>query len=267
MRLNARHAAPREDALGWDDEGGVIAATDGVTRDWEAIRQGLRPYPDPSPATDAADAAAAALVEALSGGAAFPNAFAIANAAVAEVNARWDIPRRCDYLEHDFAGAVAAAVRLEGRSLQVGWIGDCGVAVIRDGALLYLTRDQLDEVNAHLRANPAPFGDDRRVAIRRDLRNRPSHLHKGRPVTYGVLTGEPEALHYVEIATLDLLPGDVVCVHTDGFRPHFARAEFLAALAAGADAWKSAIPSADERLNAESGEYGRERSLAALQLV
>src|SRR5690606_23673347 len=103
--------------------------------------------------------------------------------------------------------------------LAVGWIGDCGVAVIRKGSLVFQTRDQLEGLLAYLRERPAPYDDARRVYIRRELRNRPDFRPDGREVTYGVLTGEPSALPYIQTGSFLLRPGDVVAVYTDGFAP------------------------------------------------
>jgi hypothetical protein len=170
----------------------------------------------------------------------------------------WD---NCDYLERDYAGAVAASAEIDGDLLHITWIGDCGVAVIRNGRLVYLTRDQLDNVTAFLAANPAPFNDERRVYIRRELRNRPDDLVDGKAVTYGVITGEPEAILYFESDAFELEPGDVVATHTDGFRPYFALPEFLALCSRDPNEWEQRLPAFTLDLASRDAAFGRERSI------
>lgn len=264
FRHNNRLTLPREDAMAFDVGRRAFVAADGVTRDWDGDPDNAHPYPDPSPATDAADAAAAAALQTLlsrgPGEATAHAALEAANAAVGAVNARLGLSERCDWLEFDLAGAVAAVSVVEGDTLFVGWIGDCGVAVIRDARLAYLTRDQLDHVQAHLAANPAPYNDARRVMIRSTLRNRPSHTAGGAPITYGVLTGEPDALAYIETAAVPLRNGDVVATHTDGFRPYFARPDFLAELQ-NAALWEARLPTTLQQLADSDHDLGRERSI------
>jgi serine/threonine protein phosphatase PrpC len=148
-----------------------------------------------------------------------------------------------------------------GNRLLAGWIGDCGVAVVRDGALAWITRDQLDDVMAYLRMNPGIYDDARRVWTRRELRNRPDTREGGKPVTYGVLTGEPDATSYIETASVELQPGDVIATHTDGFRPYFDDPEFLALLSGDSSLWEEALPALSEKRAADADELGKERSI------
>jgi serine/threonine protein phosphatase PrpC len=262
---NSRYTAPREDALTADTERKVFAAADGVTRDWDAIQSGAAAYPNPSPATDAADAASAAILDTLTEAAptegSMRRALEAANAAVHAVNVRWNLFERCDYLENDLGGAVASAAWVSGNRLLTGWIGDCGVAVVRNGTLSWITRDQLDDVTAHLKEHPGQYDDARRVWTRRELRNKPGLLEDGRPVTYGVLTGEPEAAAYIETSALELRAGDVVATHTDGFRPYFANDDFLSLLSGDPERWQEGIPALSEALAGHSDAFGKERSV------
>lgn len=262
---NTRYTAPREDALAANTERKIFVAADGVTRDWDALQRGEAEYPTPSPATDAADAVAAAVLDALEAAdpseAALCRALEAANAAARAVNERWDLWENPDYLERDPAGAVAAVGWMHGGRLLAAWIGDCGVAVVRDGALAWLTRDQLDDVLAHLRRHPAVYDDARRVYCRRDLRNKPDAMEAGSPISYGVLTGEPEAASYIASAAVSLRPGDVVAVHTDGFRPYFEDPDFLALLSGDPAAWQDGLPALSRTLSDRDGAFGKERSL------
>lgn len=262
---NLRYSAPREDALAANTERRIFIAADGVTRDWDALQRGEAPYPNPSPATDAADAVAAAALDALEmtapSEAALRYALEAANAAARAVNERWKLVENPDYLERDPAGAVAAVGWAAGNRLLCAWIGDCGIAVVRNGALAWLSRDQLDNVLAHLARHPAVYDDARRVYCRRDLRNRPEAGENGQPISYGVLTGEPEADAYIETATRDLLPGEVVAVHTDGFRPYFEEPEFLAMLSGDPARWQNDLPALSEALAERDHAFGKERSV------
>jgi serine/threonine protein phosphatase PrpC len=262
---NTRYTAPREDALAANTERKIFAAADGVTRDWDALQRGEAAYPTPSPATDAADASAAAILDALETAepseAHLCRALEAANAAVRAVNERWDLWENPDYLQRDLAGAVAAVAWVHGNRLLAGWIGDCGVAVVRNGRLAWITRDQLDDVIAYLRRHPAVYDDARRVFTRRDLRNRPDAQEEGRPISYGVLTGEPPAESYIETAALDVQPGDVIAAHTDGFRPYFEEPDFLALLSGDPAGWQDGLPALSETLAERDDAFGKERSV------
>ena len=49
---------------------------------------------------------------------------------------------------------------------------------------------------------------------------------RGKLLGYGVVTGEPEALRYVESGSFRLAVSDTVVLYTDGFTPYFSLASF-----------------------------------------
>ena len=59
------------------------------------------------------------------------------------------------------------------------------------------------------------------------MRNKPDTRH----LTYGVLTGEPEALHYLETGSVRLLPGDTAILFSDGILPFVFESSFREAAA------------------------------------
>jgi len=49
---------------------------------------------------------------------------------------------------------------------------------------------------------------------------------QGKPLGYGVITGEPEALSYVKSGRYKFSADDTVALYTDGFKPYFTLATF-----------------------------------------
>ncbi len=128
-------------------------------------------------------------------------------------------PETNDYLKNWYAGCVASAFlhdKIE-RTMYYNYIADCGVAIFRKLDFFWMTEDQ----------GPRKFEKERqevlkqfglkwempkcRRLIRRDYINHPSQKY-----SYGVLNGQPEAMHYVSSGKLDTEPGDILLAYTDG---------------------------------------------------
>jgi hypothetical protein len=219
---NTRSDKPQEDCYAYHDTKRVFVVTDGVTRTPD---KGV--YPNPSPASEASGIAAKAIYEHLIQHHPFENtvqdAFSHANRRIQELNEKLGFWKNTDYYYRDYAGAVAAALVLTEKLAFVGFMADCGVGHLpRQGSDPWFTPDQVQPVRRYFPpepkdANPARLAEKQRlrqIKIRSRFRNCP----RDRSQTYGVLTGEREAMAYVETFRRPYEPGDVWLVFSDGIR-------------------------------------------------
>ncbi|MEM4270820.1 MAG: hypothetical protein QXO70_01850 [Candidatus Pacearchaeota archaeon] len=226
---------PEEDSYGFSRKHQLVAIADGVTRDPKnmpilpdskkdipGMARFFLNYPRPSPAKRAADAFVKTYLQAMTS---FKEKDAQAiYEAFKEVNNQIRILNLCynifpDYLENDYWACVAAGTTLREQDKQKilswGFISDCGVAVFdENGNIVFKTKNEgpnekidkeRDKVYGSFRF---PEG---RKATRRIYRNNPQN-----PLAYGALTGEEEAMHYVRTGELELKPGNILVVYTDG---------------------------------------------------
>lgn len=224
--------AVNEDVLFMSEKRRVFVVADGITR-----RGFSGAYPNPSPAAAAATVAAIAIGRTLAGQFAkvaligVRNAFERGNTAVQTINQRLGLWDDHNWWDRDLAGTVAACLVVQPSRFLYGFIGDCGVAHFSAvGDLLWHTPDQVTPVTKY---SPAieEIGQKRRfITIRRDYRNRPQATHP----TFGVLSGEKEALAYVQVGKRTYQAGEVLAVYSDGAAPFVINdAAFGQLLAAG----------------------------------
>ncbi|RMD66207.1 hypothetical protein D6817_04575 [Candidatus Pacearchaeota archaeon] len=233
---------PTEDSFSIDSEG-IFAVADGVTRDPYEFLPNTRTlkgkikfalsYPRPSPAKIASEIFTQTFPEVLRDyepanrdEKAIRDAFKEANRRIGEWNAQ-HIPNP-DYLLRDFAGCVAAGTHLYQGSVYLGFIADCGVAIFDNkGNVKFRTENQgPDKFGKHVWQDPRlqEIGwenPEARRIVRRDYRNNPSEEH-----SFGVLTGEENAMHYVRTARQYIHPGEFMIVYTDGLEPIIFSGEF-----------------------------------------
>lgn len=140
-----------------------------------------------------------------------------ANAAIRSLNMELGLWETCDFGVLDYAAATFAGVILRERDFLYATICDAGVARLANtGQYWWRTEDQ------HARAEPSfpkVYATTDIIAWtkdqRRRFRNRPGASH----LTYGVFTGEDEALEYLETGVQPMDAGDTLLVFTDGLRP------------------------------------------------
>ncbi|HLC31865.1 MAG TPA: hypothetical protein VJK51_04300 [Candidatus Nanoarchaeia archaeon] len=226
---------PLEDSLAFDDGKGIAVVADGVTRDpsvylpqtrtglfWQCLLQ----YPRPSPAARAAELCTQESLQFIQND--WKNnaqdcldALCSANKRIQMYNESKSIhPETVDYLINDFAGCTAAVSVRDSLKQKVyyGYICDSGVAVVDTrGNLVFKSKDEgpathdpfiwNDEMRALSWNHP-----DVRSFVRAWYRNMPHEPH-----SFGVLTGEENALPYIRTGTIsDLYPEYCILTYTDG---------------------------------------------------
>ena len=195
----------------------VAVVADGVTR----LQDKHGKYPYHSPATKAANVAALTIAKWLVssnffGEVVIRQAFSNGNVAVKRLNEELGFWDKCDYLTKDFAGTVAACVVESNGQIHCANIGDCGVAHFSSKRkLLWHSDDDVAKARPFFPKIEEVGLDERYIRVRRDFRNKPAAKH----LTFGVLTGEPEALFYVKVESRSYILGDVVAVYSDGLAP------------------------------------------------
>lgn len=217
---------PPEDASLVDEGHGIALVADGVTR---SVDPG-QAYPDPSPAWRAGRQILETMADKLRTHAATPRdlmlACQAANLAVRKLNQELGVWDHTDYWTRDLAGAVFAGLVLAPPRFLWGYIADSGVARLSArGRITWSTPDDLVDVVPSFpfdRSDPTA----RIVTIRREFRNRPEAPHP----TYGVFTGEENALRYLRTGAEEVAPDDVLVVFTDGGRPLVEDPDFRALL-------------------------------------
>jgi serine/threonine protein phosphatase PrpC len=194
---------PNEDRAVLDAFRQTIVVADGITR----TRRSDGVYPTPSPSARAAEvfcesiiAQASVLPELTKDQ--FVTIIENANAAIAELNR--DLFPEYDFSERDRAGVAAVVGVMDGETMWLASIADCWCV----GAKGDETSRLAWEKTSHSRPTYVQLGE---VKAREQLRNKP-----GNPLSYGAFTGEPEALHFVEYAKVDLRDFDRLVFATDG---------------------------------------------------
>ena len=181
----------------------TIVVADGITRSKQADGS----YPTPSPSARAAEVFCASVIAQASvtpelTREQFKTIIENANAAIAELNR--ELFPEYDFAERDRAGVAAVVGVIDGESMWLASIADCWCV----GAKGDETTRLAWEKTSHSRATYVRLGE---VNAREQLRNKP-----GNPLSYGAFTGEPEALHFVEYAKIDLRDYDRLVFATDG---------------------------------------------------
>ncbi|MBS3088620.1 hypothetical protein J4402_02455 [Candidatus Pacearchaeota archaeon] len=223
---------PHEDSFHVNSAETVFAVADGVTRDCkngEPLQKNLRSalnalryYPKPSPAAIAADIFAVNFVEEMCRNNVMNNAtmresIRFGNKEIKSWQEKY-IPKP-DYLVNDFPGCTAACIAKPfPQIVSWGYICDSGAALFdwkgnlknrtqNDGPS---TKDKYIWASEKLKGLTWKDAEARRI-IRSEFRNNPSEEY-----SFGVLTGEENAMCYVRTGMWEKKPRDVAVIYTDG---------------------------------------------------
>lgn len=229
-----RFGHPMEDYALVSNSRRAFAVADGVTRD-------LYPdggYPGESGAAEAAKIFCQNVVAHLEqysscdGDGSLRRAFDEANWRILELNERYGMPQRVDFLGNDYFGAVGAAATLCEEdfqsTLRYGFVGDCRVMAIgAEGEKRLETPDEVDSVHRYMETVHFPSKQEASRFVRSFLRNSAEKVvANGRVVSYGVFTGEREVRHYYRFGKIPIREDDVILLFSDGLAPIYSTPAF-----------------------------------------
>lgn len=189
-RRDCTNPKPNEDRVFIDTDRLCVVVADGITR----TKNQDDSYPDPSPSATAAqvfcDTVQALIRQAPSirSTDTLRSIMASANVAIANFNQR-AFPR-FDFAERDRAGLAAVVGIFDEDTLWLASIADCWCLGFKEDTAHRFAWEK----TSHSRPEYNRLGE---IPAREALRNRP-----GNPFAYGALTGEAEALQFVEYARI-----------------------------------------------------------------
>lgn len=214
----------------------IFAVFDGVTRLFQ------EPYPNPSPAFEASQIAAKTIASVIQEGVLSNQnnldllraAFRQANLKIKQYNNSLGVtPSTVNHLERQYAATVGSFGFIAGRTLYFGQINDSGAMIF----------DSFGNREIDLSANQTFFvkylthletkGDFRagskeeHVFVRSKIVNNTQASFDGRPIRFGVMTGQKEAENFLRVGSLDIEKGQIAIFYTDGFLPFVFDEEFI----------------------------------------
>lgn len=274
------HLMPSEDSLFFDEK--IFCVADGITRDPifpkdftnRKIENILKQYPNPSGARLSADMFCEMFVKSLKNKNTsiekVRNAFIVANKAIAKLNRKYI--KKIDYLVNDFFGCVASGGVIENNKLYWGGICDCGIIIYnKNGRIKFQTPNWMKPFEyyeiKHLRKKNFDWLKfDYRKLIRSEYRNNAKKIINNKCISYGALTGEKSAEHFMNFGEIKLSKGDLIVFYTDGFEATVQHKNFFSII------YQNSISLMDQKFipfsltleKKDHDKYGKERTLIAI---
>lgn len=222
----------------------IFCVADGVTRDsikGEAIpypknkkevQEWIKAYPNPSGAYEAAKICVEYFVKHLQQ---YPiekrneevllQIVEEANQEIGKINRG----RKIDYLANDLFGCVAVGGCIANDVMYCFSIGDCHIATFDENfekrfeTLNNHTQFEIYLEEIYCKKHPYDWNNAKdRVMVRKEYRNKPNKKYEGKEISFGVLTGEKEAEHYIDVYQVNLEEVKYICAYSDGCEPFFA---------------------------------------------
>lgn len=226
----------------------IFCVADGVTRDSiygqvipypknrEEVEFWVKVYPNPSGAYVAAKICADSFVKYVSECKTEMSENIIMEIAKRTNQEIWEInkDRQIDYVKDDLFCCVAVGGKIVDNTLYCFSIGDCHITLLDEDCNIKFTtinnhrnfEDYLN--NIYCKENEFDWSKpEYRVMVRRDYRNKPEVKYKEQEVSFGVLSGEKEAEHYIDTYKVDLTDVKYICAYSDGCEPFFENKEKL----------------------------------------
>ena len=217
-------------------ESNAFCIADGVTRDSikgeavpypeneKEVKEWIKTYPNPSGSYLSAKICAETFLENI-------NKNIEMLEIVKNINKEiWKIKkdRKIDYLKEDLYGCVAVGGIIEKNTLKAFSIGDCHIKIFDEefNELFQTTNNHLNFENylnnIYVKQNEYNWNNSKdRAMVRRDFRNKPEKLYNGKEISFGVLTGEKEAEHYIDTYNINLENAKYIVAYSDGCEPFF----------------------------------------------
>lgn len=226
-------------------EDNIFCVADGVTRDSiygesipypknkQEVEEWIKVYPNPSGAYEAAKICAESFVEKLLeydkkiDENVILDAIRIANNKIAKINEN----RKIDYLANDLFCCVAVGGCIIENTLYCFSIGDCHITAFDENFNIKFNtinnhKQFEDYLEIYSKENKYDWNNPKdRVMVRRDFRNKPGKLYNNKEISFGVLSGEKAAEHYIDVYKVDLSQIKYICAYSDGCEPFFETKE------------------------------------------
>lgn len=225
----------------------IFCVADGVTRDSihgqaipypkdkQEVEEWIKVYPNPSGAYEAAKICADCFIEQVSKYTKEEIDEDIMLKIIKEVNreiAKINEGREIDFLTNDLFGCVAVGGCIVDNMLYCFSIGDCHITVL-DGKFntKFTTINNHEQFEKYLdtvycKTHSYDWNNAKdRIMVRKEYRNKPEIKYKGEEVSFGVLTGEKEAEHYIDVYQVNLNDAKYICAYSDGCEPFFSTKE------------------------------------------
>ncbi len=226
-------------------EDNIFCVADGVTRDSiygesipypknkQEVEAWIKVYPNPSGAYEAAKICAESFVEKLCeydkkiDENVILDAIRIANNKIAKINEN----RKIDYLANDLFCCVAVGGCIIENTLYCFSIGDCHITAFDENFNIKFNtinnhKQFEDYLEIYSKENEYDWNNPKdRVMVRRDFRNKPGKLYNNKEISFGVLSGEKEAEHYIDVYKVELSQIKYICAYSDGCEPFFETKE------------------------------------------
>lgn len=130
-----------------------------------------------------------------------------------------------DLYSRDYPGTIGTVIVAIQEAVTWAHLGDTLLLLLRDDGGTVLTRDQVADFRTWHAANMATLPatvPDRVRYLHGSVRNNTALAH-----SYGVLTGEPSALEFIETGTAPLKKGDRIILATDGLTPLWTAMDWM----------------------------------------
>jgi len=150
-------------------------------------------------------------------------AFNFANKAIFNLNKKYGINKKSDYLENDFFCTCGAVAFIKNNILYYGYVGDCGIRIYnKNDFLKFISIDDVSTLEEWRDNQKFKSKKERLLIWRKILRNKP----KAPYLTYGVFTGEKEVKYYYHVGEIKLHKRDLIFIYSDGFVHFIAKTDF-----------------------------------------
>lgn len=194
----------------------IFTVADGVSR----VKNEISTYPNPSGARLAAEEFCKNAVSYLEKNfkkanlKILRNAFNFADKAIFNLNKRYEINKKLNFLENDYFSTCGVVAFIKEDTLYYGYVGDCGIRIYdKNDFLKLISIDDVAPLEEWRDSRNFKSKKEREIIWRKILRNKP----KAPYLTYGVLTGESGAKYYYHFGKIKLNSGNLIFLYSDGF--------------------------------------------------
>lgn len=139
-----------------------------------------------------------------------------------------NIGRKINYLDEDYYCCVAVGGIIIREKLYAFSIGDCHITLLdKDMKIKFTTIDDHKRFEKYLnetycKKNKYDWNNNiDRIKVRKEFRNNPQKKYNGQEISFGVLSGEIEAEHYLNVYEIKLDEIKYICAYSDGCEPVF----------------------------------------------